>query len=239
MPQLRPVRKTRVSDEAVVQLANLIISGQFAVGEKLPSERELAAQLAINRTSLREALRRLEEMGLLIIRPGEGNFVQDYGVFSGLEFLKFIFTNGVGLDKEFVVSLAEIRRLSARDLIELAAERADAQNIARLREVVKNYPREATSERLSGYSDWAFFYEVAKASKNKAFLYLMNSVRSLFEKVSAFYFQVEGDPVIAADLYQAVVDAIAVHDKARAVSLFDEQMKKDDQQLLRLLEGRP
>ena len=69
---LRPVGRSRVAHEIVVQLRELILGGKFAVGDKLPPERELAEQLGVNRGSLREAIKSLELIGLVRTRQGDG-----------------------------------------------------------------------------------------------------------------------------------------------------------------------
>ena len=68
--KLGPVRKTRLNEEVVTRIKRLIYSKELKVGEKLPSERDLAARLKVSRVILREALRSLEQSGLVEIRPG-------------------------------------------------------------------------------------------------------------------------------------------------------------------------
>lgn len=237
IPALKPIEKTRISDQVVVQLTNLILEGAFKPGEKLPPERELAAQLYINRTSLREALRRMETMGLIQVKPGYGVFVKNPDTSSGLDFVKFLIENGIGLDKNMIRSLAEIRRIFAKEIIHLAAERIDKQGLERLQEIVDNYPDQATAERLSGEHDFAFFHEIARATGNKVFVFMLNTIREVIERMSAVYLQVEGEPRIAADLYAKIVEAFRAKDPERAVALFQQQVDRDDQALSKLLEG--
>ena len=68
---LKPVERPRVAEEIVEQIRSLILTGQYAPGDKLPPERELARQLGVNRASLREALKKLEHLGLVKIRQGD------------------------------------------------------------------------------------------------------------------------------------------------------------------------
>src|SRR5665811_2476255 len=75
---LTPVRRRRLYEDVVQQLQGLISSGKLEPGDQLPSERALADQLAISRTSVREALRTLEARGMLEARPGQGLFVRGW-----------------------------------------------------------------------------------------------------------------------------------------------------------------
>lgn len=65
-----PLKRSRVSDDVLSALVDRILSGQLAAGQRLPPERELAAQLGVNRTSLREALRQIEVDGAGAHPPG-------------------------------------------------------------------------------------------------------------------------------------------------------------------------
>ena len=75
MSELTRVQPTRLSDVIMQQLEGRIVDGTYAVGERLPSERELARQLDVSRPSLREAIQKLEAKGLVTRRHGGGTFV--------------------------------------------------------------------------------------------------------------------------------------------------------------------
>ena len=70
--ELGPIKSTRIYEEIVRQVKQLIAEGRFKSGDRLPPERELAEKFVVSRTSVREALRALESLGLIDIRPGEG-----------------------------------------------------------------------------------------------------------------------------------------------------------------------
>jgi GntR family transcriptional regulator, transcriptional repressor for pyruvate dehydrogenase complex len=74
---LSPVSKAKTYSLAAEQIKALIVDGTWRPGDRLPPERELAAQLAISRGSTREALRILEAIGYIEIKPGEGAIVMD------------------------------------------------------------------------------------------------------------------------------------------------------------------
>lgn len=73
--KLRKVEQVRLFEQAVEQISDIILSGNFAPEEKLPSEQELSKQLNVSRSSVREALRVLEADGLIEVRRGAGIFV--------------------------------------------------------------------------------------------------------------------------------------------------------------------
>ena len=62
----------------VTQLENKILSGELKVGEKLPSERELATSMQVSRAVVNAGISEMEQKGFLIVRPRVGTFVEDY-----------------------------------------------------------------------------------------------------------------------------------------------------------------
>src|SRR5262249_34947563 len=82
---IAPIKATRVYQEIVRQVQAMIAEGRLKSGDQLPPERDLAEKFVVSRTSVREALRALESLGLVEIRPGEGTFVREVSVESLIE----------------------------------------------------------------------------------------------------------------------------------------------------------
>ncbi len=66
------IHKTRFSREIIGQVRDLMASGLFKPGDRLAPERELARSLRLGHTTVREAIRSMESLGLVVVRPGEG-----------------------------------------------------------------------------------------------------------------------------------------------------------------------
>jgi len=75
--ELAPVRRTKVYEEVAERIRRLIVEGRLHPGDRLPPERELAEHLGVSRTSVRDAIRVLELIGLLEPRQGDGTVVRD------------------------------------------------------------------------------------------------------------------------------------------------------------------
>ena len=71
------IRKTRLSREIIGQVRDLMASGRFKPGDRLPPERELARSLGVGHTTVSEAIRSMESLGLVVVRPGEGAFIAE------------------------------------------------------------------------------------------------------------------------------------------------------------------
>ena len=73
-----PIRRSLVSDQVFRLICDQILTGAYAPGEKLPTQRALAAELDVNMASVREAVKRLEQLGLVEVRQGDAMRVRDW-----------------------------------------------------------------------------------------------------------------------------------------------------------------
>lgn len=108
-------KQTKVYLEIVEQIKNIIDEHQLSPGGKLPSERELAERLKAGRSSVREALRALELLGLIETRRGEGTFIADFRNHRLVEILSgFILKND-----QAKKDVSETKRMLERSAVHL------------------------------------------------------------------------------------------------------------------------
>jgi DNA-binding FadR family transcriptional regulator len=174
---LKPVEKQRVAEEIAEQLRSLILNGQYPPGSKLPPERELSKRLRVNRASLREALKKLEHLGLVRIRQGDGTRVTNFMETGGIELVQHLLPLGGGRP-ELIRDLLEFRRIFGRELARLAASRSskDRDGLARLRALADKADRTTGSADLFDL-DFDFYVAIAQMSGNQVMLLLINTVR--------------------------------------------------------------
>src|SRR5947208_15442697 len=87
-----------VSESVFAQLLEALLAGRYAPGEKLPTQRALAADLGVTMSSLREALKRLEQMGLIDVRHGDAMRVRDWREYGGLDVIPPLLFPSGGLE---------------------------------------------------------------------------------------------------------------------------------------------
>jgi DNA-binding FadR family transcriptional regulator len=174
---LKPVEKQRVAEEVAEQLRSLILTGQYPPGSKLPPERELSKKLRVNRASLREALKKLEHLGLVRIRQGDGTRVQNFMETGGIELVQHLLPLGGG-KPELIRDLLEFRRIFGREIARLAAARAgkDKDGLAKLRALADKADHASAAGDLFDL-DFDFYVAVAAMSGNQVMLLLINTVR--------------------------------------------------------------
>jgi len=116
-----------------------ILAGELSAGERLPGERELAAEYRTNRNTLREAVRRLEQARLVTVRHGQGVTVADFRKSGTLELLAPFLESATDLGESLhlLEDILPGRLLVIEFATKLAAERADKDDIARLRDITE------------------------------------------------------------------------------------------------------
>src|SRR5512138_1469832 len=126
---IETVRGTRVSEGVIAQLQLLVTSGKLQPGDKLPSERELSQMFQVGRSSVRDAIRHLETLGVVRSRHGGGTVVQDLSPASIVTPLATMLTRRRGLVQE----LLDVRAIIEPALAYRAARNASEEDLARLR----------------------------------------------------------------------------------------------------------
>src|SRR5215813_3503689 len=121
VPFRAPARR-RLHEDVAEQLRDAILDGRFVAGTKLPPERELAAEFRVNRTSVREAIKVLEGLGLVSVRQGDGATVRPL-IDASLELLAPMVFHGGRVDTALLRELAEVVVPLLFEMARLAIER--------------------------------------------------------------------------------------------------------------------
>ena len=123
---LQTIDRRSLPDKVFEQLTAEIVRGGYAPGDTLPSERELSEALHVNRHVVREAVKRLEQVGLVRVSQGGRTGVLDYRRTAGLDLLAIVAEHVEPVDElaPLLASALEMRAGIAADLARLCAERA-------------------------------------------------------------------------------------------------------------------
>jgi GntR family transcriptional repressor for pyruvate dehydrogenase complex len=119
LTSVTPVQRTKLTESVFEQLLSYVVKGSWKPGDRIPPERDLCQQLGIARTSLREALKAMELVGMLDSRVGDGTFVSPRSEFLSRPLL-WAFT---GTDHEELHEIMEARTIIEENLAGLAAQR--------------------------------------------------------------------------------------------------------------------
>jgi GntR family transcriptional repressor for pyruvate dehydrogenase complex len=214
----QPVSSEKLSQAVVRQVEQLILRGILRPGERLPAERELAKRLDVSRPSLRDAIARLEESGLLTAKPGAGVYVADVlgGAFSPPLIELF------ARHDEAVFDYLSFRR----DMEGLAAERAARlASDTDLKVVDTTFRKMEAAQETRTTEDEAqldaqFHMAIIEASHNVVMLHMMRSMYDLLQG-GVFYnrqvmFKQRTTRSALLDQHRAINDALQARDPAAA-----------------------
>ncbi|MFQ5852419.1 MAG: FadR/GntR family transcriptional regulator [Candidatus Binatia bacterium] len=172
---LKAIKKTRIYEEVVSQIHDLIREGRFKAGDQLPSERELAGTFKVSRTSVREALRALETEGLIVTRTGTGTFVADLPTESLVAALARLLIEA----KDALADVFEMRKLIEPQIASLAAERATEEEIERMRKILEKQKELVRKDVAAVQADAEFHFSIGRATQNQALQKLVSRLMDL------------------------------------------------------------
>src|SRR5688572_8031924 len=194
------LRRTTASEELFRLLRDDILAGRYAPGEKLPPQRALAAEYALNATTVREAIKRLEQLRLVDVRHGDAMRVADWRTASGLDVIAHVLIDGSGVNRDTLRAVMEARRWLLAVAAGLAAERRTDAQAEELRALARVAAREQTT-------DFTFFAGLVEAAGNLVFSLILNSVRPIYFEHAALFAGLITDDQAA--MYERAAEAVA------------------------------
>jgi GntR family transcriptional repressor for pyruvate dehydrogenase complex len=217
---LPPIRRARLNEGVVTRIKALIYSKELKVGEKLPSERDLASHLKVSRVTVREALRSLEQSGLIEIRPGitGGAFVV-YNLQKPLfDCVYDLFRGGSLTLSHFTEARKTIECFSIRQAVENVTE----QFIDRLSRINENMVAGFDRERFVA-QNMAFHVTIAELSGNPLISLMIQALFDLLKRLRPDF--VQRDKFIKGTFkrHKAIIEALRQKD----ASLCEELMAGD------------
>jgi len=171
------LNRTNVCDQIVDEIIASIVDGRLKTGDQLPNEREMAKIYGVSRVPLREALRSLRQMGIIVTKHGIGTFVNEVNA----TFLTNELNSYLYLQEKPVIEVLQLRRILEVESARLAAQNATSEDLAKLK-AVELLAREELFKLREGeesafYSaDLKFHLTIAEASHNSLFVQFIESI---------------------------------------------------------------
>lgn len=181
--EFTPIRTKRLYEEIVEQIKHFISSGKLKPGDKLLPERELAEKLGVSRASVREAIRTLDILGIIDIRPGGGTFVRGTDSDDIIRPLAMF----LAVEQNTLLDMFEMRRIFETATARLAAQRATSEELDEILDMVMKL-RDGLNVRdpeKGEEFDAAFHFAVAEATHNALLIKLFKTVSSEFAKANS------------------------------------------------------
>lgn len=202
----------RLYEDIVQEFSSLIRQGVLKPGERLPSERVLADQLQVSRSSVREALRSLELQGLVISKRGSGTFINTDNLESMVALLASTLTSGADTLKH----IFEMRHMLEPQIAALAAQRANKQEVAELESILEEQVKEIADGGTGVDSDTAFHFAMASATHNSALVKVISAVEDILRRSRNQSLQEPGRPQRSLASHREILGMIHSGDAAGA-----------------------
>jgi DNA-binding FadR family transcriptional regulator len=178
---LEPVARQSLSESVFLQLQDKIVRGELAPESALPSERALSEALAVNRGAVREAIKRLQQAGLVAVRHGGNHTIRNFEEEAGLELLPSLLVDGRGrLDIGVLRSIMAMRSALAPEVAASAAEKG-GEALAEKLETLLDRMRQAERDLVQLQSlVFDFWKTLVAGSGNIAFRLAFNSMTKTY-----------------------------------------------------------
>lgn len=221
----RPARRP-VYAKIVETIQELVRSGELAPGDQLLPERQLAEKLGVSRSSVRAALAILAGMGVIEISPRDGAYVRKREWADAVGPLAQVMFQ----ERMNVYHLLEVRQIVETQAVRLAAQRADATDVERLRELSRRVAEDIRLRREADESDTKFHLGLVEAAKNPLLLEVMEAlVIPMTELYGPTRRRMLSDPAVAprfAEEHERIIDAIEAGDADAASRIVEQHIQR-------------
>lgn len=219
MPAARigQLSRNRLYERVSAILLKQIIKGEIPVGRKLPTERNLALSFDVNRSTIREALKKLEALEVIEIRHGDGVYVKDYLESPSLDLIYALFYMDSTLDADILMTLLEVRGILVPEMAANAACNRTSEHLGELRKAVFESRELSVLER-----DMAVHHVIARASGNILYLILLNFFNRFFVDFGHLYFDVPENAARSEQFHKDIYEAVSRADSQQARQVMRE-----------------
>ena len=236
---LEPIKTDSLKDVFVLRFEELILSGKFKIGQRLPSERELALQLGVSRPVVHEGLVELSSRGLVTLTPRVGTVVNDYRREGSLTLLASLIQYRRGnLEPQLLESLLQLRMMMEPEFARFAATNRTDTQLAEFHNILRE--EEASPHhnvRKITDLDFEFHLLIAVASGNTVYPLLLNSFRPVYTNLSGQFFK-EVQVILTVHKYHRdMVRAIERKDDKKAVSTMKAILSHGEKNLRKMIDA--
>lgn len=224
-----PVEKVSLADDLAERLVQLIRSGAYQPGDRLPSIMAMARSFGVGHPSLREALRKLESMGVVEIKHGSG-------VYVGEGQRRLLVSNpsfGGVITKKLLLDLIEARMPVEYKAVALAATAATEAHLARLAELMEAAAASLDDDAALSRTNMAFHREIAVASGNTVLAQIQEVLTNLFQREQRLILRIYGSREKDHQEHAGILEAIRQGEAALAQERMQAHLEGVREVLLR------
>lgn len=225
--KLLPLQAPSLKDVFVERFEGLILSGQVDVGQRLPSERDLATQLGVSRPVVHAGLAELEARGLVTVRPRARAVVNDYRRSGSLALLTSLINYQRGeIDPSLLVGMLDMRKLVETETARCAARQRTAEDLGRLGDLLAaERAADPTDTAAVTDLDFELHHAVALASGNPVYPLLIKSFEPAYKNFSGQFFAVPAVVAVVVEYHERLLECIDARDESGAAGVMDQLLQ--------------
>jgi GntR family transcriptional repressor for pyruvate dehydrogenase complex len=224
MDSFQAIPKTPSIPQVILEeIQKLIAGGHIRPGDYLPSETELAGRFGVGRSSIREAMRVLQLLGVVEAIQGKGTYVREPGILPLVVDWSRISQMGITAD------VIEARQFMEVMLAQLAAERATADDVENLRQALQRSEETLVNMETNVLAGVDFHLALADAAHNQVLALMYRTIRDLYLEIAR---RTRVSPEVARDRFhdhQQLFRAVSEHDPAAAAQAMRTHLAKASQ----------
>ena len=218
--------KSSISKQIAEQLREAIVNGHFKIGERLPTEEELAQRYGVSRPSVREALKRLAAQNLVRARRGPtgGNFVVQPSYEELAESLSASATLLVGMGALDIEEIIEARRMLQGGCLKLAAANATTDQVEDIENALESQKDPAISDQAFCQADVAFHRALVDAASNGMLRFVMYTVIEALVPLTNMVVSVVRERSDIISLHERMLNDLRAQDSDALITTMNELM---------------
>ncbi len=234
---LSPLKNTSLKEQFVQRFEELILSGELKIGQKLPSERDLAAKLGVSRPVVHEGIVELAARGLVTLKPRIGTVINDFRKEGSIALLASLINyHKGGLDAKFLESILQLRTLMESEFARIAARNRTKESLAKLKLInAEELAADNNDHTRITELDFEFHLHVAIATDNMIYPLLINSFKPVYTNLSGLFFLHTDQARTVHRYHKELIHAIARKNSEKAGETMKAMLAHGEMHLRRLI----
>lgn len=222
MDNIESIPRNNIAEAVYQKMQQKILNGEWPKGEKLPSEFELSELFNVSRTSIRSAVQKLRNLGIIYTKHGRGSFVSsEIDTFRMPDQDKPI----LHLTKGEFMDMMLFRQTVEFKCIELAAQHATAEDIALIEEALNRMLVNKNDYKKYSQADLDFHMAIIHAAHNKVFSHAIKYIKGMYYFYLEELNRVLGVTLDSIDAHIKIFMAIKSHDVETAKQCLNKAME--------------
>jgi DNA-binding FadR family transcriptional regulator len=223
-----PIIRQKLSDQVFARLWSMIVSGELAPGDTVPSERYLMDKFRVGRPAVREAMQSLSNKGVITISQGERSRVNELNAGIAVDQVDEIAKLLLSSEPSNLAHLKQVRKVLETGTVQLAAQRCTSDDALRLRGLIDAQRQELENPQGFILADVAFHVAIAELSQNPLLHVVMRAMLTWLLEYYTPVLHWSGRESTTLLEHAKLVDYLENHDAAGAVRLIEEHLDRSD-----------